>query len=142
MTEKIKTVMLIDDEEIDQRNYKRILNRSGRVENIISFNYADEALKFLKENPGQNIDVIFLDINMPRMNGFEFLEEATQELGGDFARMVVVMLTTSINPSDRQRAQANPVVRAFLEKPMVMDHIGFVAGLLNNADAADDNPTS
>lgn len=136
MMQTIGTVMLIDDEEIDQRAYKRVLTRTGLVDRILSFSYADEALLFLKENPREKVDIIFLDINMPRMNGFEFLEAAVAELGAGFARMVVVMLTTSLNLSDRQRAESNPVVRGFLEKPLTSDHVDFVLGLLHEQKRA------
>lgn len=127
---KIKTVMLVDDEEIDQKTYQRVLNRSGIVGDILVFTYATDALEYLKSNPEKTVDVIFLDINMPRMNGFEFLEAATEELGEAFARMVIVMLTTSIDPRDRKRAEDNPLVRDFLDKPLTIAHVEGVAAML------------
>ncbi len=130
MAAKIDTVMLVDDEEIDQKTYQRVLKRSGLVGEVLVFTYATDALEYLKSNPEQTVDVIFLDINMPRMNGFEFLEAATEELGEAFARMVIVMLTTSIDPKDRKRAADNPLVRDFLDKPLTISHVEHVAKML------------
>ena len=130
MEHRLGTVMLIDDEEIDQKTYQRVLNRSGKANEVLIFTYATDALAYLKETPDKTIDVIFLDINMPRMNGFEFLEAATEELGEAFARMVIVMLTTSIDPSDRKRAEDNPLVRDFLDKPLTIEHVNHVAAIL------------
>ncbi len=130
MAKAIKLAMMIDDEEIDQKTYRRVLNRSGLVEDFLMFTYAEEALEYLKSHPEVKVDVIFLDINMPRMNGFEFLEAASEEFGDDFARMVVVMLTTSIDPMDRKRAQENPLVREFFDKPLTAEHVEQVADLL------------
>ena len=129
---KINTVMLVDDEEIDQKTYQRVLNRSGIVGEVLVFTYATDALAYLKSNPGKTIDVIFLDINMPRMNGFEFLDAATEELGDAFARMVIVMLTTSIDPKDRKRAEDNPLVRDFLDKPLTVEQVESVALMLES----------
>ena len=126
----IKTVMLIDDELLDQRMYQRVINRSGIVGNLISFQYADEALTYLKQEDREEIDVIFLDINMPRMNGFEFLEAATAELGPAFAKAVIVMLTTSLNPKDYERAQEFEVVRDFINKPLTIEHLKDIVQLV------------
>ena len=130
MEKKIHNAMLIDDEEIDQKQYRRVLNRSGIVENILTFSYADEAFEYLKANGDKTIDVIFLDINMPRMNGFEFLEKVTQELKEDFAHIVIVMLTTSLDPKDRERANSYSVVRDFVNKPLDIEHVEHAAQLL------------
>ena len=132
----IQTAMLIDDESFDQKMYQRIIKRSGLVAEVLPFIYADEALAYLKSPASKPIDVIFLDINMPRMNGFEFLAAATADLGADFARMVVVMLTTSLEKSDRVRASAYPVVRRFINKPLTVDHLNDVADLLRELKAA------
>lgn len=126
----IETVMLIDDERADQIMYRRILERSGVVRNHISFQYASEALEYLKRQDRAEIDLIFLDINMPGMSGFEFLEAATAEFGPGFAKAVVVMLTTSLNPRDRERAAQFDVVRDFVNKPLTVEYIETLAELV------------
>ena len=131
----IKTAMLIDDEPVDHMMYRRIVNRSGLVGDVISFKGADEALEYLRTPDCPEIDVIFLDINMPRMNGFEFLEAATEEMGANFTKMIVVMLTTSLLKADRERASQYKVVRKYITKPLTVDHISHVAGLLGGAAA-------
>jgi len=78
--EKIGTLMMIDDNQIDQMLYKRIIERSGLVEKLQSFSMADEALEYLKSEPENWPDVVLLDINMPKMDGFEFLEAALHEI--------------------------------------------------------------
>ncbi|MEL6648205.1 MAG: response regulator [Pseudomonadota bacterium] len=130
MTNKIKTAMLIDDEEFDQRQYLRVLQRSGLVETVLQYTYAEDALAHLVAHPELEVDVIFLDINMPRMNGFEFLEEATEKLGADFVKTVVVMLTTSLNPNDRTRAENFDVVRDFINKPLTLAHVERIAEMV------------
>lgn len=130
---KIATAMTIDDEGLDQRLYRRIMERSGLVERVLSFRMAREALDYLKSEDSENIDVIFLDINMPQMNGFEFLERATAELGEGFARCVVIMLTTSLDPRDEARARQFDVVKKYLNKPLTLDDLRHVAGLLRDA---------
>lgn len=132
-TEKmIKTAMTIDDDDGDQMLYNRIMKRSGLIENILAFQMAEDALDYLKSESGNPIDVIFLDINMPRMNGFEFLERATAELGPEFAKCVVIMLTTSLNPEDEAQARKFYVVKEYLNKPLKLEHISMVASLMQN----------
>ena len=123
MTTPVKLAWLIDDSEIDLRHYARVIDRSGLVEEVTTFTFADEALAHLKANPGLEVDLIFLDINIPRMNGFEFLEAATAELGAGFAKVVVAMLTTSLNPRDREEAARFDVVKDFINKPLTVEHV-------------------
>ena len=127
MTAKIGLALLIDDNHIDQRQYVRVLKRSGLIGEVMTFTYADNALAHLRANPDLEVDVIFLDINMPRMNGFEFLEAATSELGEGFAKVVVAMLTTSLNPGDHARARSFSVVKEFISKPLTSDHVEAVS---------------
>lgn len=129
MTKTIKLALLIDDNKIDQRIYQRVINQSGLVDEVLSFTFADEALAYLQANRDLVIDVIFLDINMPRMNGFEFLEQATEQLGKEFARVVVAMLTTSLNPDDRKLAETFDKVKCFINKPLTIEHIQQIADI-------------
>lgn len=130
---KIHRTLLIDDAEIDQKMYQRILKRSGLTEEVIAFTYADEALEFLRSETAGTVDLILLDINMPRMDGFEFLDAATRELGEAFAHVVIVMLTTSLEPRDRARAADFEVVRDFINKPLTVDHVQRAAELVQKA---------
>ena len=71
---------------------------------------------------------------MPRMNGFEFLESATEQLGPGFARAVVIMLSTSLNPKDMDRAASFDVVRDYIPKPLTNDNVHHVARLVQDID--------
>ena len=130
MSKKINLAILIDDEQIDQRIYTRVIERTGLVEQVLTFTYADEALTYLSDNTALEVDVIFLDINMPRMTGFEFLEAAHEQLGDGFAKIVVAMLTTSLDPEDQRRAASYEVVKEFINKPLTEAHVEHVASML------------
>lgn len=128
-TAKIRTLMMIDDNQIDQMIYDRIIKRSGLVETVISFSMAENALAHLAANPDDRPDIILLDINMPKMDGFEFLEAAEKAFGADFC-VVVVMLTTSLNPRDKERANAFQMVKSYLGKPLTIDSLQEIATLV------------
>lgn len=110
-------VMLIDDSEPDTLYTSIVLQRCGQPFEVTTFESARDALAHL-ERGGLPPDIILLDINMPGMDGFEFLEHY-QKLGPmQRAGAVVVMLTSSPDPADRERAMNYPVVRAYLTKPV------------------------
>lgn len=127
---RIKRLMMIDDNEIDQMMYRRVIKRSGMVDEVVGFLWASEALEYLLDPANPPVDLILLDVNMPRMDGFEFLEAASAAAGSDFAP-VVVMLTTSLNPRDYDRAMKYDAVREFLHKPLCLEHIANLANLLD-----------
>jgi len=116
-TQKISTLMIVDDDDVDQMMCKRILGRSGLVDTVLGYLYAEEALDHLKGNQIPSPDILLLDINMPRMTGFEFLEEMSQ-LPDDVQKPMVVMLTSSGNPSDKLRASEFESVKGYLTKPL------------------------
>ncbi|MFK7836159.1 MAG: response regulator [Sulfitobacter sp.] len=127
----IGTLMLIDDSEIDQMIYRRIATKSGLVGTLVQFTDATLALDYLADKDKTQPDLILLDINMPRMDGFEFLEAAMERFGVDLCP-IIVMLTTSLNPKDEERAKSIAIVRDFLNKPLTRDQLAalskFVAG--------------
>ena len=123
----LDTVLLIDDDETDHFFFKRLVHKSNLIKDVICFHYADEALQFLQSRERPKIDVIFLDINMPRMSGFDFLEEATASLPKSFNESVnVVMLTSSVAPQDQARAAEFDVIKAYVNKPLDADGLASI----------------
>lgn len=121
----------IDDSEFELKLNRRILARSGAFAEIRQFSSAQNALEALRK-AHTFPHVVFLDIMMPVKNGFDFLAEATEEFGEAFNSRVVIMLTSSLNPADRARAESFAAVRGFLSKPLTIDDSHQIA-----ADAAD-----
>ena len=132
MTESapLKTVMLIDDEGVDRMIYRRVLNRSKLVDEVIEFEYARDALEYLRGPGRPQVCLIFLDINMPGMNGFEFLEAATAEFGESFADAVVIMLTTSLAPNDVDRSKRYAAVKDYISKPLTVEDVHHAADVV------------
>lgn len=119
-TKGIGKLMMIDDNEVDQMLYKRIVGRSGLVGELLNFLDAADALTYLRDQANTPPDLILLDINMPGMDGFGFLDAVTAEFGPAFAP-VIVMLTTSLDPADAKRANAYDIVRDFQNKPLTRE---------------------
>ncbi|MEL7344234.1 MAG: response regulator [Pseudomonadota bacterium] len=120
------TAVCVDDSEFDRKLHDRVLKRSGAFAELLHFASGEAALDYLRATPKMP-DVIFLDVHMPIMSGFDFLAAATQEFGHGFTSRVVIMLTTSLNPADRARAESFGVVRDYLNKPLTLQEAQRVA---------------
>jgi CheY-like chemotaxis protein len=110
--------MLIDDNRADNFYHRLIIEEVGVAERIETFEYAEKALTYLQQASDTGVELIFLDINMPRMDGFQFLEDYKKLDDRRRAKVVVIMLTTSLNPLDETRAMAFPEVKGFRNKPL------------------------
>lgn len=110
-------VMLVDDSEADLLFTRIVLERAGEDFEVLSFEEARAALDCLRSD-GPRVDLILLDINMPGMNGFEFLDvyRGLPQARRDGA--AVVMLSSSADPADRERAMAYDCVAGYLTKPL------------------------
>ncbi len=111
--------MLIDDNEATNFHHQIIIEDADCCNELVVFEYADEALQYLKDDNKTAPTVIFLDINMPRMNGWEFLDEYKKLGEHRKSQIVIVMLTTSLNESDRERAANISEVADFKHKPLM-----------------------
>jgi CheY-like chemotaxis protein len=123
-------VLLIDDDRPTNFLHKKVIERTGLDVDVQALTSAQEALEFLTcsgkyegtestYRPG----IIFLDINMPGMNGWEFMEAYHQLNANQKARIVVIMLTTSLNADDRERAMQDADIATFYHKPLKADMV-------------------
>ena len=121
--------MLIDDNEIDNLINQKMIEAASIAENIYTHTGAKSAIEFLRNMEKLEVadkvlpDVIFLDIDMPLMDGFQFLDEFEKLTNVAKKKCKIVMLTSSINPQDSNRAKKYENVRLYLNKPLSHDSI-------------------
>ena len=119
---KIKNVLLIDDNEITNYLHAFLFQDLGISENIHASLNGQEAIDFLSAcNEEEQPDLILLDINMPIMDGFEFLSHYQNIKTPDIT--VLLMVSTSINPDDVERSQQFSEVNGFVGKPLTKEKI-------------------
>lgn len=124
MKQRLNCILLIDDDEPTNFLNKMTIKEAGVAEHVLVEQSAEDALEYLQGrdtgiDPGcPRPDLIFLDINMPAMDGWEFLQKYELLPNGQNAAIIVVMLTTSFNPEDEVKAGRIDLVAEFRNKPL------------------------
>lgn len=116
MTGSYHTCLLIDDNYIDNFVTRKLLENSKFAKNIIVCQSPSEAIEILRDGSVEP-DVIFLDIRMPLMDGFEFLEEY-DKLTIAKERIKIFLLSSSFDPTDIKKSLANKYITQFIHKPL------------------------
>ncbi|QCR22669.1 response regulator [Pontibacter sp. SGAir0037] len=119
---QIKNVLLVDDDSASNFIAQRLLKKVNSIEHISTTLNGKEALDFVEKHQGQDTypDLILLDINMPVMNGFEFLEHFQRFSFSGPVR--IVLLTSSISPKDVETASLYNIGE-FINKPLTADKV-------------------
>lgn len=116
MAECYHTCFLIDDNYIDNIVTRKLLENSRFAQNIVVSESPDDALELLRD--GKVLpEVIFLDIRMPTMDGFEFLE-LYDKLPINKENVKIFLLSSSLDPADIKKAADNEYITQFLHKPL------------------------
>lgn len=110
------SIVLIDDDPINNLINKRLLGRLNLCDEIAEFLEAKDALEKIRELDNEKKLLIFLDINMPVMNGWDFLTQ--YDLQCPKREDIILMLSSSIDYQDRKKSRTFEAVKGFIEKPL------------------------
>ena len=133
---KVKdTVCIIDDDHIFIYGVKRLMEETSFCENLMVYENGQDALDEFKENAthGKKLpSIIFLDLNMPMMTGWEFLDEYMQIDSQDPTKSKVYIVSSSIDPKDLLRIKDYNVIQNYILKPVTTDDLENIIGDQNS----------
>ena len=115
------TFIIIDDNVIDILTHKIVLKAKLAAPNIVDFTCAQNALQYIEENYSKGIinkTILLLDLNMPGMNGWEFLERFKKLDKKIKSQIKIFIVSFSIDPKNEERSALDPDVELFISKPL------------------------
>ncbi|MGB0167235.1 MAG: response regulator [Luteibaculum sp.] len=117
-------IVLIDDDRLVNFINTNLIKKEFPEFEIIEFTNPQDGLKYLKDLPCTKNHIVLLDINMPVLNGWQFLERLEKER--EEFQGVIHMLSSSISPSDIAKAKEAPLVKSFISKPLKKEHFEII----------------
>jgi CheY-like chemotaxis protein len=121
-----KITCIIDDDEIYLFSVKKVIEVNKLSDKVLEFKNGQDALEFFTQyhnNDELLPDVIFLDINMPVMNGWEFIEEFRKIRQTISKQITVYVVSSSVDKTDVDKARALPAVHDYLTKPITASQL-------------------
>lgn len=121
-------ILCIDDDPITLMLCKKVITKASFSNEIITSQNGEEALHYFntiksnntEDKPNQHPQLIFLDLNMPVMGGWEFLDHFSTTDYSEFNTTKVIVLSSTIDPEDLEKAKTYPMVIDFLSKPITI----------------------
>lgn len=122
MTSTVKRFILVDDDSFSNLLSKKVIERNLAEVKVTDFDIPEVALEYIEtefeHKPFEEKTTLFLDLNMPTLTGWEFLDKFESFAEPIKNQFDIYILSSSINPADIQRAKRNPLVKDFIEKPI------------------------
>jgi CheY-like chemotaxis protein len=125
MNKDKKNFIVIDDSKLDCFIAEKIIQTSGKSKAVKVFLQASEALEYIKALSPAEVEhtIMFVDIQMPMMNGFEFVEAFNTLPDNVKSDYSIYMLSSSINENDIAKVRSMPIVKQFINKPLTIDAV-------------------
>jgi CheY-like chemotaxis protein len=140
----MNTILCIDDDPITLMFCSTIIKKNSFALNVVSamngqqaINYYADLVKKTEEEKKHYPELVFLDLNMPVMNGWEFLDEFVKTYYTYFPKTKVVILTSSIDPKDEERATNYSIAIDFLSKPLTNRMLVDLKELIHSIESQD-----
>ncbi len=120
----MKTIFIIDDDNMYQMLLTRTIRKINDRLNIVSLTNGEEALDHFKKlfaQNGQLPDLVLVDINMPVLDGWQFLDDLEAIRPGFKNEIPFYLISTSLDENDKNKAQENEYIRDFIIKPLPIE---------------------
>lgn len=115
-----KNTYLIDDDPDILYLHRYFLNAYNFFDNLLEFQDASEAIKMLTADHTGESNLVLLDLNMPIMSGWEFVDRICADFTSEqLETTTIVIVSSSCNPRDISRAEAHPYITSYIEKPFL-----------------------
>ncbi|MBB4801464.1 CheY-like chemotaxis protein [Flavobacterium nitrogenifigens] len=133
----LEQILCIDDDPITLMLCKKVISKSSFSHEIITAQNGEEALhhfntlKYTNDKNRRKPELIFLDLNMPIMGGWEFLDHFTSSAYNEFNAAPVIVLSSTIDPEDLAKAKKYPIIIDFLSKPITQQMLEYLKKKIN-----------
>jgi len=128
----LEQILCIDDDPITLMLCKKVISKSSFSHEVITAQNGEEALhhfnvlKYTNDKAKKRPELIFLDLNMPIMGGWEFLDHFTSSDYIEFNTVPVIVLSSTIDPEDLAKAKKYPIIIDFLSKPITQPMLEYL----------------
>ena len=120
----LNIILCVDDDPITLMLFKMVISRASFSNEIATAKNGEEALKYFdkikKTNSINNTQLVFLDLNMPLMDGWGFLDSFSTSEYAEFHNTKIIILSSTIDPEDLEKSKKYPMVIDFLSKPITI----------------------